>query len=107
MPESRIMNLEKRIEQFEKLYIKDKEFLIEQLDKTQVAIQQLKQAQTIPTAGSEIEASGSFQKKIEYLTAANEQMFQQNKRLREFIEDALEKNEPLVYEDYYKALRGD
>ncbi|MFV8828920.1 hypothetical protein [Alkalihalobacterium sp. APHAB7] len=107
MSDPRLLKLEKRLEQLEKLYIKDKEFLIEQLDKTHVAIQQLKQTQTLPTDTCEIDPSSSFQKKIEYLTAANEQMFQQNKRLREYIELVLEKNEPLNYEGYYKALRGE
>lgn len=107
MSDPRLQKVEKRLEQLEKLYIKDKEFLIEQLDKTHVAIQQLKQTQTLPTATGEIDTSSSFQKKIEYLTAANEQMFQQNKRLREYIELVLEKNEPLNYEGYYQALRGE
>ncbi|MEB1806087.1 MAG: hypothetical protein LPK26_02090 [Bacillaceae bacterium] len=102
-----LANLEKRVEQLEKLYIKDKEFLIEQLDKTNLAIQQLQHTQTLPTGTGEFDTSSSYQKKIEYLTAANEQMFQQNRRLREYIELVLEKNEPLNYEGYYKALRGE
>ncbi|MCD8509553.1 MAG: hypothetical protein LRY73_06480, partial [Bacillus sp. (in: Bacteria)] len=45
--------------------------------------------------------------KIEYLTAANEQMFKQNQRLRQYIEDCLEGKVHLSDKGYLKALSGE
>ncbi|MFE8700143.1 hypothetical protein ACFYKX_05830 [Cytobacillus sp. FJAT-54145] len=46
-------------------------------------------------------------RKITYLTEANEQMFQQLIRLRQLIENCIESNEVPTHTQYYEALKGD
>ncbi|WP_018933163.1 hypothetical protein [Gracilibacillus lacisalsi] len=45
--------------------------------------------------------------KMTYLQEVNEQMFQQNVRLRNLIEKCIERSSVPTQENYYKALRED
>ncbi|WP_078553003.1 hypothetical protein [Bacillus alkalicellulosilyticus] len=99
--------LEKRIEKLEKLFFEDKEFVNREFRKIHSILNECKQEQFTPVQTEGLESLNSLQLKIDYLTAANEQMVQQNQRLREFIEKNIERNLPLIQEEYFKALRGD
>jgi len=108
-----IEKLEMRLAKLEKIYVRDKENLQFQIESINIVIHQLKEdIQVAPNNQIAAEAekmlgSSSLQQKVEYLTAANEHMFQQNHRLRQLIEEALEKKQPIARKDYYLALRGD
>ncbi len=98
--------LEKRVErleqQFKELTSKS-EMLGNQLNDLHIVIESILSNTTLfPQDKANVEEG-----KIKYLTDVNEQMFKQNIRLRQFIENCIETQTIPDHKGYYEALRGD
>ncbi|MBU8906377.1 hypothetical protein [Desertibacillus haloalkaliphilus] len=105
MMERKVEQIEGYLNRLEKMIVdtkKDLESQIVNLTKEQQDSQKDPHPQKM-----ELDSMRSLQLKVDYLTAANEQMFQQNQRLREFIQESLESGEVPTKEGYVRALRGD
>lgn len=59
------------------------------------------------TTDSEQNQPEASETKLHYLTEVNEQMFQQNRRLRGYIEACIDNGEVPTHEAYYRVLRED
>ncbi|RXJ02780.1 hypothetical protein DS745_05580 [Anaerobacillus alkaliphilus] len=97
--EERIEKVETRLNKLEK----DREYMVQHIQELQIAIEKLRQSPVSnpPDFNQPVHA------KIEYLTAANEQMFQQNQRLRQYIEDCINGEKTLEQKGYLRALSGE
>lgn len=97
MTEERIINIETRLSKLEK----DRKHMVEHIHELQITIEKLNQTPSI---------NQNYQQptnpKVEYLTIANEQMFKQNQRLREYIEDCIRGDKKLDQKGYLMALSG-
>ncbi|MBM4765223.1 hypothetical protein [Bacillus sp. B15-48] len=96
MIEARVVKLEKEMEQQKK----KNESLYAQVRELQEVVSELVERNTM-LAGND-----SQEGKVRILTEVNEQMFQQNKRLRQFIEYCIEENVVPTQQEYLKALQG-
>lgn len=98
MIEQRLLTIETRLQQLEK----DRKHMIAHIHELQLLIEKLQ-----PTSVSNQDLTQSTNTKVEYLTAANEQMFQQNQRLREYILDCINGRKTLDQTGYLRALSGE
>ncbi|WP_163970570.1 hypothetical protein [Oceanobacillus halotolerans] len=97
--ESKIDVLEKRVAELER----SNKSLYDQLRAMQLDMEEMMQTNILTSQRS----SASTSQKVEYLTEVNEEMFQQNVRLREFIEDCIEAEVVPTRQQYYDMLRQD
>ncbi|AST90748.1 MULTISPECIES: hypothetical protein [Sutcliffiella] len=74
-----------------------------ELRQLQLEIDQLEQRTKIV---SQTEGFGN-ETKLNYLTEVNEQLFQQNVRIRQMIERCIDTNTVPTHEEYLKVLQGD
>lgn len=112
MDQTSLKALEKRIESIEKRCLAHTQALKEQLLLLMQELDLIKQERenTFPDINNPLETTGAsyaLKTKIEYLTEVNEQLAQQNQRLRSLIEKHLDSEMPLDKSAYFKALRGD
>jgi hypothetical protein len=97
MIEQRLETIETRLQQLEK----DRKHMIAHIHELQLLIEKFQ-----PASISQ-DLTHPANTKIEYLTAANEQMFKQNQRLREYIIDCIDGRKTLDQKEYLKALSGE
>ncbi len=97
--EDRLITIEKRLNKLEK----DREYMIQHIRELQIAVENVQQA----SLGAQQEYNHPGTAKLEYLTAANEQMFQQNQRLRHYIEECISGEKTLDQKSYLRALSGE
>jgi FtsZ-binding cell division protein ZapB len=98
MIDERLETIENRLKKLEK----DREHMIDHIQELQLVIEKLQ-----PVSSPTQEYQQPANSKIEYLTAANEQMFQQNQRLREYIERCISGETTLDQKGYLRALSGE
>jgi hypothetical protein len=100
LSEPRFEKLEKLIKEMEV----ERKYIINELNELHLAIEKLQQT----TNNDRVHNSSQMQNsKVDYLTAANEQMFNQNQRLRQYIEDCLDGKKQLDEKGYLHALSGE
>ncbi|WP_096201829.1 hypothetical protein [Bacillus sp. FJAT-45350] len=107
MDEKRLELIENNLKRLDRLILENRAYLEELIESKLADITNEKKHNIQHDIPSGIDSLSSLQLKIEYLTSANEQMVQQNQRLREYIENVIDKNEVPTKEDYFRALRGD
>lgn len=102
MSEARFEKIEKRIKKLET----DREYMINHINELHIMIEKIKQTQTTQSIPDQqpIPMQGT---KVEYLTVANEQMFNQIQRLRQYIEECLDGKKQLDEKGYLRALSGE
>lgn len=98
MTESRINNLENRLDKLEK----DRNYMVNHLQDLQLQLEKLQKP--TPAITSDLPSTHA---KIDYLAAANEQMFKQNQRLRQYIEECISGEKSLDQKSYLRALSGE
>lgn len=95
--EKRLMEMEKKIEKLKKAG---------GLLHNRVGELELRVAKCVENlSSSSIEQSPVLDSKVHYLTEVNEQMFQQNVRLRQFIENCITTHKVPTQAGYYDALK--
>lgn len=81
--------------------------LEEHLQRIYIDIQKIKEEKPSNLSVTHTDLSQSYRTKVEYLSEVNEQLAQQNQRLRKLIEENIEKGTCIDKVSYFKAIRGD
>ncbi|MCT8140023.1 hypothetical protein H1D32_21440 [Anaerobacillus sp. CMMVII] len=98
MSEDRLETIENRLKRLEK----ERQHFIDHLIELSLTVEKMQER-----IDSTQNLNQPSHVKVEYLTAANEQMFQQNQRLREYIEACINGEKTLDQKSYLKALSGE
>lgn len=105
----KINKLEQQLLQLERRFENNKRRTNGLLEDLTLSLNELRMERHFPSnAGQEqVDTNNGLEIKLHYLKSVNDQMFNQNQRLRNYIEQLIREQKKPTQAGYYQALKGD